>query len=125
MPHVKFQGAIDGRALIAKLEPFAERDETGVRKVLAYYLEKTGESLLAESLVAAEGLPQRFFLVLQLRADAATLRCLPTTDPEKSPALRRLVASLGLRILAAAPGVALGASNLEEEIAALGGPGGG
>ena len=122
MPHVKLKGAVDAAAILAGLEPYVERDETGVRKVLAYYLEKDGTAILAEALVAAAGLPRQFFLVLRLRPDGATLRCLPATDPpEKGPALRRLVAGLGMRILALAPGAALSSTNLAEEIAALGG----
>ncbi|MDP6669447.1 MAG: hypothetical protein QF492_06040, partial [Candidatus Krumholzibacteria bacterium] len=56
------------------------------------------KQILAEGMVAEGGLPRYFFLSLQQKEGALLLRCLPSTDPEKTPGVKRLILRLGLTI---------------------------
>ncbi len=120
MPHLKITATRPLAELQAELAPFSERDELGVHKLLGSYLERDGEELLLELLVA-EGtlLPRHFFASLKLREGQLLLRCLPLTDPEKTDGVRRALARLGRRILALCPAAELVSGTLLAELAAL------
>jgi hypothetical protein len=124
MPHVKIAGALAPAALFERLRPFQARDESGVQKIESYFLEQEDKSILAEALVADGGLPRHFFISLRWRGDHLTLRCLPATDPEKTEAVKRLVARLALRVRDCCPGARLAGDSLPEQIAALAGESG-
>jgi len=124
MPHLKLEGLPGADAVLARLAPFTVKDETGVQKALAFYREREGRQILVEALVADGPRPRHFFVSLADRDGAWLLRCLPATDPEKTPAVKRLLVRLALRLRDAFPGAAVATTNLNEELAALddGGP---
>jgi hypothetical protein len=116
MPHLKIEGAGSQEQLFQKLELINVRDSTGVQKIRSYYLDRDCEIILAEALVADGGLPRNFFIEIRLRENVLTVRCLAVTDPEKTPAVKRLIVRLGLMALAITEGGTLGNTNLESEI---------
>ncbi|MCB1161065.1 MAG: hypothetical protein R3C71_04005 [Candidatus Krumholzibacteriia bacterium] len=123
MPHLRVEGGepVAPAALHAALAPFTVRDETGVLRLMACYLEREGEDLLLELLAAESAKPQHFFAALRRRDGAWLLRCLPLTDPEKTPAVRRLLALAGLRVAACLPGSRALSEDLGPELAAMAG----
>jgi len=124
MPHVKIEGADSPEELFPRLPVFSERDETGVRKVIAYYRERDRESILAEAVVASGGLPLHFFVVLKWEGERVLVRPLPATSPEATDGVKRLVARLGLTVLGLSAGARIVSSNLRGEIAVLEGENG-
>jgi len=120
MPHVKIRPPRPLPELLEVLEPLAARDETGVQKVRAYFLEKGGGTILAEALVAEGGLPRHFFLSIQEREKALVLRCYEATDPEKTAAVKRIIVRLGMEVRGRIEGAELDPCNLEKECAELG-----
>jgi hypothetical protein len=89
--------------------------------VLAFYREREGRQILVEALVADGPRPRHFFVTLAARDAGWLLRCLPLTDPEKTPAVKRLLVRLALQIRDAFPGAVVTTTNLIEELAALAG----
>ena len=120
MPHVKIAGTAPLAQLFGRLTVFEARDETGLRKISAYYLDQAAQQILAEAVVIEGGLPKNFFLQIKEREGMLVVRLLAATDPEKTPAVKRLVAQLGLRVAACAPGARVAGGNLEREIGELG-----
>ena len=120
MPHLKLEPCPPLAELIGLLQPFSARDGAGVQKVLHFFMSREGTMILAEALVAEGGLPRHFFLSMT-RREELVIRCYPPTDPEKTPAVKRLIARFGLQVAAARPGVRLDPCNLASEIEELSG----
>ncbi len=120
MPHVKISTRLKLSDCFDRLESFSYRDETGVQKVAGYFMERGGGRILAEALVAEGGLPRHFFLSMQHRGGSVLVRCYEATDPEKSPAVKRLVLRMGMEIQALDEGAELDPCNLEKEARELG-----
>jgi len=117
---VKIRPSLDLPGLFDRLETFSRRDRSGVQKVLGYFMERGQGRILAEALVAEGGLPRRFFLSLQERAGATVVRCYEATDPEKTPAVKRLILHLGLALSELEENSELDPCNLESEARAMG-----
>ncbi len=120
MPHVKIRPALPLPELFEKLERMSLRDETGVQKIREYFLERGEARILAEGLVAEGGLPRIFFISIQDRDGELVIRCYESTDPEKTPAVKRLILRLGMAVQALTEGSELDPCNLEKEAGELG-----
>jgi len=117
VPHVKLSPSPGLPELLPRLKPLSARDEHGVQKVQRFFMDPEGSLILAEALVAEGGLPRHFFLALSLR-ESLVIRCYASTDPEKTPAVKRLIARFGIQ-LAAELGSELDPCNLAEEVGEL------
>ncbi len=120
MPHVKIRPGRPLPELFEALERFSHRDETGVQKVVEFFMERGEARILAEALVAEGGLPRHFFLSIQHREGAVILRCYESTDPEKTPAVKRLILRAGKAVLDLCEGSELDPCNLDKEAEELG-----
>ena len=121
MPHVKVSTRLDLAECFERLDSFSHRDETGVQKIAGYFMERGGGRILAEALVAEGGLARHFFLSLQDREGQKLVRCYESTDPEKSPAVKRLVLRMGMAVQALDESSELDPCNLEKEARELAG----
>jgi len=120
VPHVKIRPAAPLAELMERLEPLTFRDEAGVLKTLQFFMERGSGRILVEALVAEGGLPKVFFLSIAEREGALVLRCYGATDPEKTPAVKRLIARAGADLAARIEGSVLDTCNLDKECAELG-----
>lgn len=120
MPHLKISPSPPLAELFGMLQPLSARDPSGVQKVLGFFIDREGTMILAEALVAEGGPPRHFFLCLTLREELV-IRCYPSTDPEKTAAVKRLIVRFGMQVAAALPGVHMDPCNLATEFADLSG----
>jgi hypothetical protein len=116
VPHVILQGRPGVEALDAYVrcfEPFVFRDGDRVIKVERLYRERDGRGALLETIVAGRDHVQKFFIQLAPREGELTVRLEPLTDPEKTPGVRRALALVAARIVAAT-GCGYARSNIDE-----------
>jgi hypothetical protein len=107
VPHVIVEGTITLAGLQRDHVPFTEREGGRVVKVDRFYLDAPGRAALLETLV----------IQLTAREDGVMVRLEPMTDPEKSPAVKRALATIARRIRAACGG-RFGGTNIAEFLAA-------
>lgn len=116
MPHVVLGGRPGREALeayAARFEPFVFRDQELVVKVERLYREAAGRGALLETIVAARGHTQKFFIQLAPKEHELTVRLEPLTDPEKTVAVRRALALVAAKIVAIT-GCAYARGNIDE-----------
>ncbi|HYV85956.1 MAG TPA: hypothetical protein VFB49_08610 [Patescibacteria group bacterium] len=113
MPHVIVEGVLTLGGLQRDHVPFTEREGGRVVKVDRFYLDAPGRAALLETLVVDGGHTQKFFIQLTTREDGVMVRLEPMTDPEKSPAVKRALATVARRIRAACGG-RFGGTNIAE-----------
>jgi hypothetical protein len=104
VPHVVLSGRPGPEALHAYAEgfqPFVFRDGGLVVKVERLYREHAGRGALLETVVSERGHTQKFFIQLSPKGAELTIRLEPLTDPEKTPAVRRALALVAARVVAA------------------------
>ena len=118
MPHVVVEGAGPLGLGYRKFQPFVERQEE-ILKVMDLYLNQKENSLLLESIVIESGSQQTFFAQLSQKDLNVTVRLLPRTDPEKTPGVKRLLATIAGRLRSLFPGSRFGKTNLEEFLKAI------
>lgn len=89
MPHVVVEGAGDLQALHQKFVPILQRAEQEILKVQEFYLAKSGREALLDAVVIEQGVARSFFIQLKQHEATMTVRLLPATDPEKTPAVKK------------------------------------
>ena len=89
MPHVVVEGAGDLQALYQKFVPILQRAEQEILKVQEFYLAKSGREALLDAVVIEQGVARSFFIQLKQHEATMTVRLLPATDPEKTPAVKK------------------------------------
>ena len=101
MPHVVLAGRVDLERLLEKLEKTTYRDPiTGVIiRTEGFYRSKEGDTILAKAVVVEEH-PQSFYIMLAGKGDELVIRLDPTTDPEKTPGVKRALALLSEQVIA-------------------------
>lgn len=114
MPHVVVEGTGDLREFAQRLEPVVERDGNGIRRTGDVLVSTRGTHLLIEAVVVESGRNQRFFVNVSAHDHGATVRLEPLTDPEKTPGVKRLLATIAARLAAHFPEARYGKTNLQE-----------
>lgn len=89
MPHVVVEGAGDLHALYQNFAPILQRAEQEILKVQEFYLAKSGREALLDAVVIEQGVARSFFIQLKQHEGTITVRLLPATDPEKTPAVKK------------------------------------
>lgn len=113
MPHVVLEGPVDLHAYARDFEPILLRRGKDVLRADRVFLERERRSLLIEALVVEAGRKQPFYVKVSTHdSGGATVRIDPMTHPERSQAVRDLVAELGADLLRRTPGARLGVTNL-------------
>lgn len=114
MPHVVVEGAGDFQALYDNFSPILQRAEQEILKVREFYLARSGREALLDAVVIEQGVARSFFIQLKQHETTITLRLLPATDPEKTPAVKRAMALVAKFIRAVCPASRYGKTNLQE-----------
>lgn len=117
MPHVVIEQAGDLQALYQNFTPILQRTGAEILKVQEFYLSRSGKDALLESVAIEQGTSTNFFIQLKLHEKAITVRLLPATDPEKTPAVKKLMALVVKFIRTVYPGSRYGKTNLQEYLA--------
>jgi hypothetical protein len=118
MPHVVIEEAGDLQGLYQAFTPMVHRTENEILKVQEFYLSRSGKDALLESVAIERGAACTFFVQLKSHEKAITVRLLPATDPEKTPAVKKLMALVAGFIRKVYPGSHYGKTNLQEYLEA-------
>ena len=114
MPHVVIEETGDLQGLFQAFAPIIERGGSTILKVQECYLGRSGREALLESVTIEEGVAQTFFVQLKQHQQAITVRLLPATDPEKTVAVKKVMALVAGFIRRVYPGSRYGKTNLQE-----------
>ena len=80
----------------------------------ACYLGRGGKGALPESVAIEQGVACNFFVQLKQHDNTITVRLLPATDPEKTPAVKKVMALVAGFIRTVYPASRYGKTNLQE-----------
>ena len=118
MPHVVIEEAGDLQNIYQSFTPIIQRAGTEILKVQEFFLARSGKDALLESVAIENGVACTFFVQLKLHEKAITVRLLPATDPEKTPAVKKVMALVAAFIRRVYPGSRYGKTNLQEYLEA-------
>jgi len=118
MPHVVIEEAGDLQGVYQAFTPLIQRAGTDILKVREFYLARSGNEALLESITIEQGAVCNYFVQLKLHEKAITVRLLPATDPEKTPAVKKVMAMVAGFIRKVYPGSRYGKTNLQEYLEA-------
>ncbi len=114
MPHVVIEDAGDLQRLYQAFVPMMHRAGTDILKVQEFYVGRSGKEALLESVAIEQGVARSFFVQLKWHERSITVRLLPATDPEKTPAVKQLMALVAGFIRTVYPASHYGKTNLQE-----------
>jgi hypothetical protein len=114
MPHVVIEEALDLAGACEGITLAGVRDGGEILKVVDVYLNRSGHTALVDCVTVEQGRSQAFFVQLAQKDRQITVRLLAATDPEKTPAVKRILASIAGQLRAAAAGSRFGKTNLQE-----------
>ncbi|HSL02151.1 MAG TPA: hypothetical protein VK901_01255 [Nitrospiraceae bacterium] len=118
MPHVVIEEAGDLQSLYQTFTPLIQRAGTDILKILEFYLARSGKEALLESITIEQGAVCNYFVQLKLHEKAITARLLPATDPERTPAVKKVLALVAGFIRKVYPDSRYGKTNLQEYLEA-------
>jgi hypothetical protein len=118
MPHVVIEEAGDLQGVYQAFTPIIQRVGTDILKVQEFFLARSGKDALLESVAIENGVACTFFVQLKMHEKAITVRLLPATDPEKTPAVKKVMALVAGFIRRVYPGSRYGKTNLQEYLEA-------
>jgi hypothetical protein len=118
MPHVVVEEAGDLQGLYQAFTPMIHRTGNEILKVQEFFLSRSGKETLLESVAIEQGAACNFFVQLKLHEKAITVRLLPATDPEKTPAVKKVMVLVAGFIRKVYPGSRYGKTNLGEYLEA-------
>jgi|WetSurMetagenome_2_1015567.scaffolds.fasta_scaffold238150_2 hypothetical protein len=113
MPHVQVTGPCRVEDLAPSLASLVEAQPPEVLKIQAAYLALDRSQLILEAIVVEEYLRQSFFLLLRDEPEGIMIRCHPFCSPQKTDAVKRLIARIARAALALHPACAVGHTNLQ------------
>ena len=119
MPHVVIEAAGDLQALYQNFTPILQRTGGEILKIQEFYLSRSGNDALLEAVAIDQGTASNFFVQLKLHENAITVRLLPATDPEKTPAVKKVMALVARFIRTVYPESRYGKTNLQEYLASI------
>ena len=114
MPHVVIEEAGDLQGLYQVFTPIIHRAGSEILKVQEFFLARSGKDALLDSVAIENGVACTFFVQLKLHEKAITVRLLPATDPEKTPAVKKVMALVAGFIRKVYPDSRYGKTNLQE-----------
>jgi hypothetical protein len=117
MPHVVIEEAGDLQGVYQAFTPLIQRAGTDILKIREFYLARSGKEALLESITIEQGTVCSYFIQLKLHEKAITVRLLPATDPEKTPAVKKVMAMVAGFIRNVYPDSRYGKTNLQEYLA--------
>ena len=118
MPHVVIEEVGDLQGVYQAFTPLIQRAGTDILKVREFYLARSGNEALLESITIEQGAVCNYFIQLKLHEKAITVRLLPATDPEKTPAVKKVMVMVARFIRSVYPDSRYGKTNLQEYLEA-------
>lgn len=112
MPHIVLENINSAKEAFDVVEPFANKIEGGMLKVLDKYINATQQTSLIEALAIENGKNQSFFVQLTQKPSSLTVRLLPLTDPEKTDGVKTIMALIAKQIKDKNPAISYGKNNL-------------
>ncbi|MGE0644852.1 MAG: hypothetical protein AB7P24_14375 [Nitrospira sp.] len=88
MPHVVVEEAGDLQGLYRAFTPILHRSNDEILKVQEFYLSRSEKEALLDCVTIEQGTACNFFVQLKRHDNSITVRLLPATDPEKTPAVK-------------------------------------
>lgn len=79
-----------------------------------FYVGRSGKDALLDSVAIEQGVARSFFVQLKRHEHSITVRLLPATDPEKTPAVKQVMAMVAGFIRTVYPASHYGKTNLQE-----------
>jgi CHASE3 domain sensor protein len=114
MPHIVLENINSTKEAFDAVEPFAQKIEGGILKVMDKYINASEQTALVESLAIENGNNQNFFVQLSQKKSSLTVRLLPLTDPEKTNGVKQIMAQIAKQIKDTDQSIAYGKNNLED-----------
>jgi hypothetical protein len=114
MPHIQIIGALRLEQLAERFEPLNIRQGSTIGKTTAFYLNAHDRTALIQALVVEPHVNRKFYVLLVEKPDGIMVRLDPLTDPEKTDAVKRLLAAVADWIRRVSPGSSFGTTNLQE-----------
>jgi hypothetical protein len=114
MPHVVLENTPSTLHAFQAIEPLTLKIDTGILKLGDKYINAAETSVLIEALAIEQGENQNFFIQLSQKKTSLTVRLLPLTDPEKSPGVKILMATVAKQIKDSNPAISYGKTNLQD-----------
>jgi hypothetical protein len=90
------------------------RRNSEILKVQEFYLSRNGKDALLECVTIEHGTACDFFVQLKLHEKAITVRLLPATDPEKTPAVKKVMVLIARFVRKVYPESRYGKTNLQQ-----------
>lgn len=113
MPHVVIAGDCDLRAFAAAFAGVSGRRGPDIWRADRVFADADGRTLLIDAVVIEAGRKQPFYIkVAQHDRGTVTVRIDPLTHPDRSDAVRALLADVAEALLAATPGARIERTNL-------------
>ena len=98
MPHIVLENINSAKTAFDAVQPFAQKIDGGILKVVDKFINASEQSALIESLAIENGVNQSFFIQLSQKKSSLTVRLFPLTDPEKTDGVKMLMASIAKQI---------------------------
>jgi len=114
MPHIVLENINSTKEAFQAVQPFANKIEGGMLKVMDKYINANEQTALIEALAIENGKNQNFFIQLSQKKSSLTVRLLPLTDPEKTNGVKNIMAAIAKQIKDANQNISYGKNNLEE-----------
>jgi len=114
MPHIVLENINSTKEAFDAVESFGNKTEGGILKVMDKYINASEQSALIESLAIENGVNQTFFVQLTQKKSSLTVRLFPLTDPEKTPGVKTIMATIAKQIKDTNPKITYGKNNLED-----------
>ena len=114
MPHIVLENINSTKAAFDAIQPFANKIDGGILKVVDKFINACEKSALIESLAIENGVNQNFFVQLSKKESSLTVRLLPLTDPEKTNGVKLIMAIIAKQIKDIDSTIEYGKNNLED-----------
>jgi len=114
MPHIILKGPVNLPQFFASYRPCTSRTGDEILKLLNIYASQPGDCLLIEALVVEGGPPSRYLIQVAGDGSGASVRIYPTTDPEKTPGVKKTLALVAKQLKDQDPRICYGNTNLQE-----------
>lgn len=114
MPHIVLEQINAVKDAYAVVTPFVIKEANGVLKINDKYLNASANSALIEALTIEGGQHQNFFIQLSSKENSLTVRLFPLTDPEKTPAVKKIMALVAKQIKDSRADIHYGKTNLQD-----------
>lgn len=113
MPHIQIIGSAPLERLIDAFEPLSARDGDTIAKTSAIFLNVRDRTALVKALVVEPHVQRRFYVLLVEKSEGLMVRLDPLTDPEKTDAVKRLLALVADWVHRVSAGSRYGMTNLQ------------